>query len=213
MAQRNGAPDKSTDGPPVSSPSTSTATAAADDNDLGGVQRLRRAEVIDPDAVPPTPPGISPVEADEQRGIARVSGGNVAELLTALDHVAKNPSACEGSPHTPERAGRIAARIRKAIETESRLDRAATVTRQQRFIAVGDGHAMIVDLADDAHRAAKRDPAITQRHAPIVAYAALPAEAVKKGIARTRAAKAKAAKKAPAQQPVSTPPDSDKPKG
>ncbi len=85
---------------------------------------------------------------------------------------------------------------------------ALTVTRQQRGIAVSDGHKLVVDLADDVRHSAKRDPAVAKRHAKVVDYAELPAQAVKNGIARTRAKEAKAAKKAKAPQP-----DSDKPKG
>lgn len=205
MAQRNGAPDKSTQCSPVSSTST-TPSVAVDDADLGGVQRLRSAEVIDPDAVPPPPTGAVPVEPDERAEVVRVAGTNVSELLGALDYIAENPDVCAGSPNTSERAGRIAGRIRRSMEAETRLDDTLTVTRQQRGIAVSDGHKLVVDLADDVRHSAKRDPTVAKRHAKVVAYAELPSQAVRNGIARTRAKKAKADKKAQAKKP-----DSDKP--
>ncbi len=209
MAQRNGAPDKSTPCSPVSSPSTSASDVVV--ADLGGVQRLRSAEVIDPDAVPD--PSAGAVGLSGQKEVARVAGGNVAELIAALDVAGKSPAVFEESHRSPERAARIAARIRKVMETEARLENALTVTRQQRPIAVSDGHKLAVGIADDVRYAARRDATVAQRYAAVVAYAELPAQAVKNGIARKRAAKAKAARKAQAQRPVPAPPDSDKPKG
>ncbi|MEZ4405040.1 MAG: hypothetical protein R3A52_00925 [Polyangiales bacterium] len=164
--------------------------------------------MVDPDAVPPPPTGAVPVDLDERAEVVRVAGGNVSELLGALDYIAENPDVCTGSPNTSERAGRLAGRIRRSMEAETRLDDTLTVTRQQRGIAVSDGHKLVVDLADDVRHSAKRDPAIAKRHAKVVDYAELPAQAVKNGIARTRAKKAKADKKAQAKKP-----DSDKPTG
>ncbi len=197
MAHRNGAPVATSSRSSVSSPSPVTPSVVVDDADLGGVQRLRSAALIAPETVPAPPVGAVPVDVAERVSqLSRVAGSNVSELVDALDHVAENPAVCAGSPNTSERAARIADRIRTSMETESRLVDALAVTRQQRAIAVSDGHKLVVDIADDVRHGAKRDPAITQRHAPVVSYAALPAEAVKKGLARTRAAKAKAAKKA-----------------